>query len=314
MERKITSEYGKKYMELIVEIGRFIKCKDKNMSDYIALLKIITFLGDIYYRFEEVIKNRYLIQEKEYETLYAINKTTIIKIEKYISKLNIPNESKNNLIWSPYISRYENELSTIKLIFKNVNLSFKKYRKKLIDKQHNNDKYKKESKLLSKDIILYEKISIAISLRYCIEMFIYQLKNNNFKEIKKNIKIDVNNKTKFIDLLDFYENSGINFKLRTFEKNKSKLIIKNFWDKDVLNSEFNYLSGLIHFHSSTHPNWYFISMNEAIKDNDPLYDYVELRKIYKTLYLSIKNHTTYFEKGKCILKIKNFKVYKTIYK
>lgn len=241
---------------------------------------------------------------KSYKYYHTLHKKTCEKIFKFIKRAEIYKEKNIDFWeWCDYIYRYNNDLAIIKHLLDSSQTNIKKYKDELNKFECCKKSGNYNATTLSRDVVLSLTLSVAISLRYCLELIIFQLKNNNLKSLQN---LNLNNKISFYDLLTKYEEENINFNIKDLSCENEDFIIKDFWTKDQLGSVHSKLGEMVHFQNKKHTNWNLKEYKKIEKYNDVESDINYLTKILNTIFVSMKDHNVSFERSKFNANVKDF--------
>lgn len=297
-----------KYKELAIDATKFVT-NNKHVSEVTNELFItgVNHISTLYHYFHFLYCNTKLEDKKQYNHCHKLHTKTCRLLIKFIKRSEIFKEKKINFWeWFPYIWRYSNDLAIIKHLLNSVHINITNCQKELEKFIDNKKNENNNTWMLSRDVILPWILNAAISLRYSLELIIFQLKNNNIKSLKKS---KLNNKIPFFELLNEYEKEKINFNIKDLSNFDKNLVIKNFWTKDKLGKVHAELGKIIHFQSKEHINWEFESYKEIKKYIDIQKNNINcLIKIRNTIFASMRDHEVSFERSKFVVNVRGFNI------
>lgn len=292
-----------KYKKLAIEVNNFVD-NNKNIKEITNELfnKAVDYLATLYNSYNDMYCKVGSDNLEKYKHLHILHKKTCNKVINFTKKSEIFEKLNINL-WDqlPYIWRYNNDLMIIKRILKNAHDNIKKCKEELNNFINSKKSGNNDLLMLQIDFALPWILNSAISLRYSLELIIFQLKNNNVQTLTK-----LNNKISFFDLLTKYECENIDFNIKDLSNEDEKLIIKDFWTKNKLCEVHTKLSEIVHFQDKKHLNWNFKLIKELEKyvDVESIINYLII--VLNTIYISIKDHNVSFENSKFSVNVKNF--------
>lgn len=295
-----------KYKKLAIEATKFID--DNKNVDVITdelFIKAVGHLQTLCDSFSNLYSNVVPRDLDIYEHCHIFHTNTCNKIIKFVKRSEIfKGMNVNFWDWYLYIYRYNNDLAIIKYLLESASQNIEKSKKELATFIDNKKKGTINTLMLEIDIALPWILSTATYLRYCLEIIIFQLKNNNANKLPK---LNLNNKIMFYDLLTKYERKNISFYFKDFSDVKEgSEFIKDFWTKDILSKVYYKLGEIIHFQSKRHINWGFNQYKEIKKYNDVEININYLTRVWNSIYVSIKNHTASFESSELVVEVENF--------
>lgn len=210
-----------------------------------------------------------------------------------------------------YLIKYHDSLEKIKILLEKSADSLERFEKKL-----NDLKTQIEKNIFKPELpdFLIDKITSALYLRYVIEIVISLFVSNNKNNLKNNKKINTGRVIKVIDILYEEENIDIGIFKGEVNDNSITLYMHNFWTREELIKNYNFLSQQIHRFHELNENWTSSKYSSHLNLIDNNYEanykiFQELKNIGIIIYNTLYNHMISIENDKVIIEIKNMKIF-----